>query len=105
MDSVGERVRAIRDEIGDKQPAFAQRLSAVAQRMGLPVRFDNTMVSKVEIGRRELSIYEAAVVVAVDPQRRGWDWFILGERRPGRLKPRPGEAIAANGTERRRSGS
>lgn len=87
-ESVGDRVRAIREQFDEKQPAFAARLTATAKRLGVPVRFDNTMVSKVELGRRELSIYEAAVLVAVDPQRRGWDWFVLGESVKHAREPR-----------------
>lgn len=80
MEKVGDRVRSIREEFGEKQPEFAARLTAAAKRLGADVRFDNTIVSKVELGRRELSIYEAAVVVAIDPQRRGWDWLVLGDK-------------------------
>src|SRR4051812_46961163 len=84
----GDRVRTVREALGENQPAFARRLSEAAQNLGLIwLRYDNTIVSKLEIGARDLSTDDTVVVAAIDPERRGKLWLAWGEERDSAIRP------------------
>ncbi len=78
--TVGDRVREIREALDQKQPKFAQTLTAAAKRLGIDATYDNTQVSKMEVGRREVTLNDAAVIASVDPSKRGKAWLAWGER-------------------------
>lgn len=79
----GDRVRAVREAIGERQPAFALRLTGQARKLGMIwLRYDNTIVSKLEQGTRDLSIDDTFVIAAIDPRQRGRQWLITGEESP-----------------------
>jgi transcriptional regulator with XRE-family HTH domain len=81
----GDRVRQIREALGDKQPAFAARLTAVAARLGLSwVNYDNTAISRLETGRGNyLRVDDLAVIISVDPEKRTVEW-LAGIKTPRR---------------------
>ncbi len=92
----GERVKAIRDGLGLTQYEFADQLNDAAERLGLPADYRYYTVSRLESG--SVGFEDAAVCLSLDSERKNgelrWDWFVFGERRVGRLKPRPGGAAA-----------
>lgn len=70
-----KRVKAIRTALGLNQPAFAELLNDAARKAGLPAIYHNTKVSKMEIEGRKVSLDDAIVVAAVDPEQRGVYWL------------------------------
>ena len=88
-ETVGSRVRAIREERGEKQPEFAAALSAAAKRLRMPLAYDNTMVSKMETGMRAVTIEDIAVIASLDPQGRQKSWLAWGEIAESAANPRP----------------
>lgn len=96
---IGDRVKAIREAWGEKQPAFAQRLTAAAARLGLRLRYDNTMVSKMEVGRREVTLDDVTVIASVDREKRGKEWLAWGESR-ALLDPRKDRGLTAEEEQR-----
>lgn len=76
----GDRVREVREATGEKQGIFAVRLTAEAARQGMGwLVYDNTIVSKLENGARALTLDDAVIVAAVDPQQRGRFWLAWDE--------------------------
>lgn len=94
-DSVGDRVRAIREARGEKQPEFAAALTAAARRLGITETYDNTMVSKMEVGRRDVGLIDAAVIASLDPSERGRSWLAWGDQAEQATVPKhkPGERV------------
>lgn len=88
-ESVADRVKAVREALGLKQPEFAARLMVAARQLGVEARYDNTMVSKMELGTRYVGLLDGAVIAAVDPERRGLDWLALGPSGSVLLSRRP----------------
>lgn len=87
----GDRVKAIRELLGLKQPEFAARLNEAAERLKLPAIYHNTKVSKMETGSRGVDLNDAYVVAALDPENRGTDWITFGTRRKHTGGPRKRE--------------
>lgn len=77
--NVGDRVREIREARGEKQPEFAVALNLAAKRLSIDVRYDNTTVSKMEVGRREVTLLDVAVISSIDPHGRSKEWLGWGE--------------------------
>jgi hypothetical protein len=77
-ETVGDRVRMIRELRSEKQPEFAIVLNRAASRLGIEARYDNTIVSKMEVGRREVTLEDVIVISSVDKKRRGREWLAWG---------------------------
>jgi transcriptional regulator with XRE-family HTH domain len=73
----GRRLTTIRDALRLTQDAMVERLNTSARVLGLPARYRYYTVSRMESG--SISFEDAAVWLALDPLRRGWDWFVLGK--------------------------
>lgn len=74
----GERAAEIRDRLGRlTQEAMTEKLNDTARQLGLPATYRYYTVSRMERGT--ISFEDAAVLIALDPERRGWDWFVRGE--------------------------
>lgn len=82
---VRERMLAIREERKDRQGDFAARLNQAAESLGVPTRYTQDMVSKMENGGRTIFIEDVAVLALVDPRRRGKLWLGWGEERDSSL--------------------
>lgn len=74
----GARAKLIREKLGLDQDQMAAVLTAEAERAGIPKRYDRTAISKLEKGRRDVSLDDAVVYAAVDPERRGMAWLATG---------------------------
>lgn len=74
----GDRVKAIREELGLIQEKFAAVLNDAARGLRLPAIYHTSKVSKMETGNRGVSLDDAYVVAAVDPQHRGVEWITFG---------------------------
>lgn len=98
-ETVGDRVRAIREERGEKQPQFAKTLTEAARRLDLSISYDNTMVSKMELGRRDVGIEDVRVIASVDKQNRGREWLAWGWRETLSRRQHPPTPIEANEQE------
>lgn len=72
----GARAREIRDLLGQSQYDIVELLNSTARRMGLTAAYRYYTVSRMERG--SISFEDAAVYVAIDPQQRGWEYFVLG---------------------------
>lgn len=77
-ESIGDRIREIRELRGEKQPEFAAALNAAAKRLGIAARYDNTIVSKMEIARRDVGLADVLVISSLDKKRRGREWLAWG---------------------------
>lgn len=88
-DTVGDRVRAIREGRGEKQPEFAAAMNGAAKRLGISERYDNTKVSKMELGTRDVSLADVMVIADLDHEKRGRDWLAWGTppKRPAMPDP------------------
>jgi hypothetical protein len=92
-EGIGDRVYAIRRALGPDarrpmaQDAFAELLTAQGGR-----RFYGPEISLIERGRKDLSLLDALVIMAVDPLRRTLDW-LAGELPPATASPEPLEAV------------
>ncbi len=95
-ETVGDRVRMIREERGEKQPAFAAALTEAAKRLDLSIVYDNTMVSKMEVGRRDVDLNDVRVIASVDKQQRGREWLAWGWREVLSRRQHPKAPIEAN---------
>lgn len=73
----GTRAKEIRDLLGQSQYDIVELLNTTARRMGLPASYRYYTVSRMERG--SISFEDAAVYVAIDPNKRGWEWFVLGQ--------------------------
>ncbi len=98
----GYRADQVRRDLGLDRQQFADLLAERAAALGLTSggKWTQTRVSKLILGRQPISLDDAAVVIDVDPEHRGWDWFVFGDARVGKIKPRPAKASS----EGRRSG-
>lgn len=82
----GLRVRAIREAGKWEQDEFARLLTDCAKRKRIDApEYDRTIVSKMENGRRDVSLTDAILAAALDPQHRSVEW-IGGD---AELKPLP----------------
>lgn len=79
MLNVGDRVRMIREARGEKQPEFAAAMNGAAKALGVDERYDNTKVSKMEIGGRAVSLDDVRVIASLDPEKRGLLWLAWGD--------------------------
>ena len=73
----GRRLTTIRDALRLTQDAMVERLNTSARALALPARYRYYTVSRMESG--SISFEDAAIWLALDPLRRGWDWFVLGK--------------------------
>jgi hypothetical protein len=71
----GQRVRAIRDALGEDQDVFARRLLRA-----LPgtLAYDRAVVSKIETGGRKVTFEEVLVISSWDPAKQGPAWLAWG---------------------------
>jgi transcriptional regulator with XRE-family HTH domain len=76
----GKRLAEIRDQLGITQDAMVPLLNAAAAELRVPATYRYYTVSRNESGT--ISFEDAAVWLSLDPLRRGWDWFVFGERAP-----------------------
>lgn len=81
------RMLAIREERKERQGDFAARMNQAAETLGVPTRYTQDMVSKMENGGRTIFIEDVAVLALVDPQSRGKLWLGWGEERDSSLAP------------------
>lgn len=99
----GDRVRQIRERLGDRQPEFAARLTAVAARLGLSWRsYTNSAISRLETGAGNyLTIDDLAVLLAVDPEHRSVEWLagIKQQKRPAGRFGKPFRKRGEDGKE------
>ena len=72
----GARAKAIRELLGQSQYDIVELLNATAKRLGFDSTYRYYTVSRIERG--SISFEDAAVYVAIDPQQRGWEYFVLG---------------------------
>jgi hypothetical protein len=79
-EGIGDRVHAIRRGLGPNarkpmsQEAFAELLTQKGTR-----RYYGPEISLIEQGKKELSLADAATIMAVDPLRRTIDWLQHGD--------------------------
>lgn len=103
----GQRLRSIREARGLTQEEMVPLLNQAAERLGLAVRYKYYTVSRIESG--SISFEDAAVWLSLDPSRDKasdplrWDWLVFGERKGGKLRPRPSEHPNEAGGGGRRS--
>ena len=102
--SRGERVDQIRKALGKSREELADVLAAKARELHVTSggKWTPTRVSKLILGRQPISLDDAAVVVAVDPDEDAprWDWFVFGEElRIGDLAPDPTREVRATAAE------
>lgn len=83
--SRGLRIKAIREAIGCDQEEFARRMNEQATRLNIDeeASYDRTTISKMEKGRRDVSLTDAVLAAALDPKKRTAEW--IGGR--AELKP------------------
>jgi hypothetical protein len=90
--SRGLRVQRIQSAAvgpGDTNGPFVRLLSAAAERLRVPAKWDNTKLSKIRNGTQDLSLEDVACLEQVDPEHRGWFWIAFGSERPSAATPRP----------------
>lgn len=92
----GERAREIRSLIDVSQWDLVPMLNNTAKALGLAPRYKYYTVSRIE-SRGTLSFEDAAVYVALDPQQRGWDWFVLGRGGVAKADPATFRKVAGRG--------
>lgn len=114
--SRGERVQQVKEAVEAVEgreisvEEMAARLNAVATAFGFEPRWSGPRFSKMVHGQ-EPALEDAAAIVGVDPQKRGWEWFVFGNvaarqtrtRNTRYLTTRP-EASEQTGTHGKRSG-
>ena len=94
--SRGERVQEIKEAIDAREgreitvDEMAAKLNAVARGLGLEERWSGPRFSKMVHGQ-EPALEDAAILIATDPQRRGWDWLVFGEAKARRRQHEPRE--------------
>ena len=81
------KVREIRDLIGMSQWDFVERLNATARSLGLEPKYKYYSVSRIE-AHGSVTFEDAMVYAALDPERRGYEWFATG-RAHGAQKAEP----------------
>lgn len=79
MPTIGDRIRKVRERRGEKQPEFAAAMNEAAQVLGIADRYDNTKVSKMEIGSRDVTLQDVQVIASIDPEKRGRRWLAWGD--------------------------
>jgi transcriptional regulator with XRE-family HTH domain len=79
MQTVGDRVREIREERGEQQPEFAASMTKAAKELGIAETYNNTMVSKMETGGRKVTLEDARVIARLDRKKRGRSWLAWGD--------------------------
>jgi transcriptional regulator with XRE-family HTH domain len=78
------RLKEIRTALDLTQDALVAQLNEAAKRMGLPANYRYYTVSRMESG--SMSFEDAAVWLAIDPENRGWEWFVSGKPHKATLK-------------------
>lgn len=96
----GERAREIRSLIGVSQWDLVPMLNNTAKALGLTPRYKYYTVSRIE-SRGTLSFEDAAAYVALDPQQRGWDWFVLGREGVAKADPASFRKVAGHRSGRK----
>lgn len=87
-DTPGKRAYSIRLALGDgwKVPLpMADFAALLSRRSG--VRYDSSMVSRIESGDRKLTLDDVAVIASIDPKGRGRDWLAWGTNELPALDP------------------
>lgn len=74
----GERARQIREVLAMSQYDMVDRLNATARSLGLPASYRYYTVSRMETGA--LGFEDALIYIALDPEQRGWEWFVTGKQ-------------------------
>lgn len=99
----GERVKRVRDALGQSQDAFAETLGqAVQQAVGLKAQYGKSKLSKMEGGERKITAEEAVVIADLDPDKRGARWLVFGPKRQrGALLDDPRKAMGRGGDGRK----
>lgn len=100
----GERVKKVRDALQLTGVQFAERVEKLAAGFGVALRFDDTKLSRVENGTRNLTAEETAAVLWLDPEERSAQWLVFGRERPARAaKPVDPGLVAPSGRDSKRS--
>lgn len=87
-ESVGDRIYLIRRALGPNARTelplreFGELLSRVSGQ-----NYDASELSKMERGKRGISLDDVAVIASVDPLRRGPGWLAFGEKADHPLPP------------------
>lgn len=76
----GVRLQEIRKALKLTQPEFAERLTEMAEKLGLDTTYTGLGVSQRETGRRALDIEDYAVVSSLDPLKWSWEWLAFGRK-------------------------
>jgi hypothetical protein len=83
--SRGDRVQQIKKAYDKRKGReltvveFAAELNAQAQKLSLAKAWSGTRFSKVVHGQ-DPTLDDAAVLLAIDPEHRTWDWLVFGIR-------------------------
>lgn len=80
----GDRVKQVREALDLTGVQFADRVEKLVAGFGAAIRFDDTKLSRVEGGTRNLTAEEAAAVAWLDPAERSVQWLVFGRERPAR---------------------
>lgn len=98
MATRGDRVREVRKAGGWGQEAFAAMLNQAAEELGVSLDgpYDDTKVSKMENGRRDVSLTDAILVAHLDPLKRGVP-FVAGVRKVASRPVTPPQSKKATG--------
>jgi hypothetical protein len=75
----GNRVAAIREGLALNGTEFAALIRRRLRQSGVPDRsFDKAKVSRIEGGKRDLTLEEGVAIAALDQQRHGIEWLTFG---------------------------
>lgn len=76
-----QRFRAVREDLDVTQPVFAERLTSVAEALGLDgVSYDVGDITKRETARKALEIEDYMIISALNPQRWPVEWLAFGRK-------------------------
>jgi hypothetical protein len=93
----GQRLRTVREALGQTQTQFAELLTRTAAQLGIDARYVVGDVSARETGRKALDVEDYAIVSALDPQRWSWEWLAFGRKLTKGTKV--GGRVAKTGTD------
>lgn len=90
-ESVGARLRAVREATGKKQQDFVPLLDAAAADLygSGELTYSQSALSRLETGGQTATLEDIAVFARVDPKRRGKLWVAWGETEDAELRPVP----------------
>jgi len=99
----GDRIKQVREAAEMSGDEFADAINDAAGKRGYLADFDKSTVSRFEGGKATFLPAEVAVVIAkLDPEKRGIDWLVFGDKRlPGRL-PKPADPAPSSRDVRER---